>query len=69
MKTAIRRKKDTSRNTDEPVYRAEEFAGRPLLFGTSGELILAALKESGWEEGTMAEARKIVREFQERKVI
>ena len=54
---------------NEAVYTAVEFAGRPLLFGTSSELILAAFAERKLKEATLAEAKKIVKQFQERKVI
>lgn len=53
----------------EDVYDAAEIAqASPRLFGYSIDLATAALDVNGVKRATLAEAKRIIKEFAERKV-
>ncbi len=63
-------KQSTPRATDEPTYEAAEIAANALrLFGYGVDLATAALDYNHIERCTVETARKIIKEFAERKVI
>lgn len=53
----------------EDVYEASEIAqAAPRLFGYSVDIATAALDFNGIKRSTLAEAKKIIKDFAERKV-
>ena len=54
---------------EEPTYEASEIAANaPRLFGYSADLATAAFKVTGTERCTLTAARKIIKDFAEKRV-
>lgn len=50
------------------LYTKEDFIANPASLGASRDIVDAALTEKGIEKAGLDEAKKIVKEFRERKV-
>ena len=50
------------------LYAFKEFVANPDILGACADVVSAALTEKGVKEATIEEAKKIVKEFKERKV-
>lgn len=62
-------KTTAARVAEEPVYAAAEIAANaPRLFGYSVDIATAALAYNKVERCTLEKAKKLVKEFAERKV-
>ena len=64
-------KRGGARKTDKPIeceYSAEELALARSVFQTSPDIVEAALMLAGKDKATIPEAKRIVKDFMERKV-
>lgn len=62
-------KAGTERAASDPVYTVEEFAaGSYEVFGTSPDLVTAALRSAGIESTTRKEAEALVNAFKAKPV-
>lgn len=60
--------RDASKPKDNSLYTCDEFAANPGVLGANQDIIRAALRVAGKNTATIEEAKKIVKEFSERKV-
>ena len=56
------------KSTVDSLYAFEDFVANPDALDACADIVSAALTEKGVKEATIAEAKKIVKEFKERKV-
>jgi hypothetical protein len=68
-KSEVATSKPTS-NDSQPVFKADEFAAHPLVFGDSitPECVTAAFFVAGKKEATKEEAKEIVDKFMRREI-
>jgi hypothetical protein len=60
---------DTQVAQAEPTYEATEIAANaPRLFGYNVDIATAAFKVSGTERATLTDAKKIIKDFAEKRV-
>lgn len=52
----------------EPEYTVEEFAAASSIFGTSPDIVTAALRVAGVKKTTKSAAEKIINEFRKKEV-
>ena len=56
------------KSAGDSLYALEEFVANPDVLEACADVVSAALTEKGVKEATIEEAKKIVKEFKERKV-
>jgi len=63
------KKTTTTPATQAETYEAKEIAANaPRLFGCSIDIATAAFKVSGTERATLTDAKKIIKDFAEKRV-